>query len=45
LRRITKDCRKVSDKKLTEMMRSSLRYVMIGTGPPLSAQIRFQSSA
>jgi len=45
LRRLTKACRKVTDKKLTELLRRSLEYVMIATGPPLSAQIRFQSSA
>lgn len=45
LRRLVKACRKVSDKKLTELLRRSLEYVPIADGPPVALQIRFQSSA
>lgn len=45
LRRLTRACRKVADTKLTELLRSSLEYVLIGTGPPWCGQIRFVSSA
>jgi hypothetical protein len=45
LLRLTQACRKLTHTKLIEMLRGSLAYVIIGAGPPLSAQIRFQSSA
>ena len=45
LRRLVKACRKVTDTKLTELLRRSLEYVMIRAGPPCLRQIRFQSSA
>lgn len=45
LRRLTRACRKVSDTKLTELLRRSLEYVPLDTGPPWRGQIRFESSA
>ena len=45
LRRLTQACRKVTDLKLVEMLRSSLKHVLLGTGPPPDIQIRFVSSA
>lgn len=45
LRRLTRACRKVSDTKLTELLRRSLEYAPLHTGPPWRGQIRFVSSA
>ena len=45
LRRLTQACRKVTDLKLVEMLRSNLKHELIGTGPPYPIQIRLVSSA
>jgi len=45
LRRLTRACRKVTDSKLIELLRSSLLYVPIDPTLPACGQIRFCSSA
>jgi len=45
LRRLTRACRKVTDSKLIELLRSSLRFVRIDPTLPVFAQLRFYSSA
>ena len=44
-RRLTRACRKVSDSKLIELLRSSLLFVPIDDTLPVLGQIRFRSSA
>jgi len=45
LRRLTRACRKVTDSKLIELLRSSLLSVRIDHTSPAFGQIRFRSSA
>ena len=45
LRRLTRACRKVSDVKLIEMLRSSLAFVPIPPDIPPVGQLRFQNSS
>jgi hypothetical protein len=45
LRRLTQACRKLTDSKLIELLRSSLLYVRIDPTLPAFGQIRFCSSA
>jgi hypothetical protein len=45
LRRLTRACRKVSDRKLIELLRSSLLNVLIDPALPTFGQLRFCSSA
>jgi hypothetical protein len=45
LRRLTRACRKVTDSKLIELLRSSLLYVRIEPCRPSFGQLRFYSSA
>lgn len=44
LRRLTRACRKVSDRKLIDLLRSSLLYVVIDPSLPTFGQLRFCSS-
>ena len=44
-RRLTRMCRKVTDSKLIELLRSSLLFVCIDPMLPAFGQIRFYSSA
>lgn len=44
LRRLTRGCRKLSDRKLIDLLFDSLRWVEIGEEAPLSIQIRFSSA-
>jgi hypothetical protein len=45
LKRLTRDCRKVTDVKLIEMLRASLAYVPIPPGALPPFQLRFDNSA
>jgi len=45
LRRLTRACRKVTDKKLIELLRASLLFVRIDPMLPAFGQLRFRSSA
>ena len=45
LRRLTRACRKVTDSKLIELLRSNLLHVRIDPSLPVFGQIRFFSSA
>ena len=45
LKRLTRDCRKVTDVKLIEMLRASLAYVPIPPGTLPTFQLRFDNSA
>ena len=45
LKRLTRDCRKVTDVKLIEMLRASLAYVPIPPGALHPFQLRFDNSA
>ena len=45
LRRLTRGCRKVTDVKLTELLRASLLYVSIPPGLPPPFQLRFCNSS
>ena len=45
LRRLTRACRKLTDAKLIELLRSSLLYVRIDPALPAFGQLRFYSSA
>jgi hypothetical protein len=44
-RRLTQACRKLTDSKLTELLRTSLLSVRINELLPTFGQIRFRSSA
>jgi hypothetical protein len=45
LKRLTRDCRKITDVKLIEMLRASLAYVPIPPGSLPPFQLRFDNSA
>jgi hypothetical protein len=45
LRRLVQACRKVTDRKLIELLRANLRHVPIDPSGPTFGQIRFRSSA
>lgn len=45
LRRLTQACRKLTDRKLMELLRTSLMSVRIDPARPAFGQLRFQSSA